>query len=343
MRLPLPAKHPRGGPARHRLLPAILAVIALAFVAVALVARRQPVSTIPRLVLAVGSTFVPVVAVIALILAVLSRRVLLSIIAVILLMITVAVQASWYYVARPTDVGVHTDVRVLSSNLRYGRADPVFFVGLAKSSADVITVAELTPEAVGRFNQAGIAEKFPHSLLIPAPGPGGIGLWSRYPLIPLSASRHRGVQMPAARLQIPGVAHDPVLASAHIMSQVSDRVNTVEDWRDGMAGAKAQLDNFAAAAGPGAVIVGGDYNSTPDMRQFRDLLTDGYHDAVEQTGSGFAPTFPADTRFPPVITIDHVLTRNAVASSVMTIEMPGSDHLALLATVRVPLAPVAPG
>ena len=81
MRLPLPAKHPRGGPARHRLLPAILAVIALAFVAVALVARRQPVSTIPRLVLAVGSTFIPVVAVIALILAVLSRRVLLSIIA----------------------------------------------------------------------------------------------------------------------------------------------------------------------------------------------------------------------------------------------------------------------
>jgi endonuclease/exonuclease/phosphatase (EEP) superfamily protein YafD len=333
MRLPLRAKHPRGGPARHRLLPAILAVIALAFVAVALVARRQPVSTIPRLVLAVGSTFVPVVAVIALILGVLSRRVLLSITAVILLMITVAVQASCYYVAHTSDVGAHTDIRVLSSNLRYGRADPVFFVGLAKSSADVITVAELTPEAVGRFNQAGVAETFPHSLIIPAPGPGGIGLWSRYPLIPLSASRHRGVQMPAARLQIPGVAHDPVLASAHIMSPVSDRVNTVEDWRDGMAGAKAQLDNFAAAAGPGAVIVGGDYNSTPDMRQFRDLLTDGYRDAVEQTGSGFAPTFPTDTRFPPVITIDHVLTRNAVASSVMTIEMPGSDHRSLLATV----------
>lgn len=51
------------------------------------------------------------------------------------------------------------------------------------------------------------------------------------------------------------------------------------------------------------------------MQQFRDLLTDGYHDAVEQTGSGFAPTYPSDTWFPPVITIDHALTRNAVASS----------------------------
>ena len=149
--------------------------------------------------------------------------------------------------------------------------------------------------------------------------------------------------MPAARLAVPGLRHEPVLASAHIMSPVSDRQNTVEDWSNGMAGAKAQLENFAVAAGPGAVIVGGDYNSTPDMRQFRDLLTNGYHDAVEQTGSGFAPTFPADTRFPAVITIDHVLTRNAVAASVMTIEMPGSDHRSLLATIKVPLAPVAPG
>ena len=332
-----------GGPTRRRLLPTGLAAIALAFVAVALVARRQPVSTIPRLILSVGSTFVPVVAVVGLILAVASRRILLSILAVFLLAITVAVQASWYYVARSTDVEAHKDFRMLSSNLHYGHADPVFFVALAKSSADVITVAELTPEAVSRFNRAGIAETFPHSLLLPAPGPGGIGLWSRYPLTPLSASRHRGVQMPAARLAVPGLRHEPVLASAHIMSPVSDRQNTVEDWSNGMAGAKAQLENFAVAAGPGAVIVGGDYNSTPDMRQFRDLLTNGYHDAVEQTGSGFAPTFPADTRFPAVITIDHVLTRNAVAASVMTIEMPGSDHRSLLATIKVPLAPVAPG
>ena len=163
-----------GRPTRRRLLLAVLAVIALTFVAVSLVARRQPVSTIPRLILSVGSTFVPMVAVLGLILAVASRRILLSILAVFLLAIIAAVQASWYYVARPTDVGAHKDIRVLSSNLRYGRAEPVSFVALAKSSADVITVAELTPEAVGRFNQAGIAETFPHSLLIPAPGPGDI-------------------------------------------------------------------------------------------------------------------------------------------------------------------------
>jgi len=319
------------------LLPAVLAVIALAFVAGALVARRQSVSSIPHLILSVGSTFIPMVAVLGLVLAVASRRILLAIVAVFLLAITMAIQASWYYVAGPTDVGTHKDIRVLSSNLRDGRVDPVPFVALAMSRADVITVAELTSEAISRFNEVGIAESFPHSLLVPAPGPGGIGLWSRYPLNPLSAAWPRGVQMLAARLAVPGLRHEPVLASAHIMSPVSDEQNTVEDWRNGLAGAKAQLDNFAQAAGAGAVIVGGDFNSTPDMRQFRDLLTDGYHDAVEQTGAGFAPTFPSDTWFPPVITIDHVLTRNAVASSVRTIDIPGSDHRAVLATIKVPL------
>jgi endonuclease/exonuclease/phosphatase (EEP) superfamily protein YafD len=286
---------------------------------------------------------VPLAAIVGLALAILSRRTSLAIFAVFLVTATVAIQVSWYYVSHPVDLGPHAAIRVLSSNLRYGRADPTAFVGLARANADMITAAELTPDAVTRFTEAGIEETFPYSLLIPAPGAGGIGIWSRYPLTPLTTLRHRGVSMPAARVQIPGIPYDPVLASAHIMSPVSDRVNTVEDWSNGMAGAKAQLDNFAQAAGPGAVIVGGDYNSTPDMRQVRDLLANGYHDAVEQTGAGFAPTFPSDTWFPPVITIDHVLIRNAEASSIKTIQMPGSDHRSLLATIQVPLDPVATG
>lgn len=102
------------------------------------------------------------------------------------------------------------------------------------------------------------------------------------------------------------------------------------------------MNNLAETAGQGAVIVAGDFNSTPDMRQFRDLLTNGYRDAVEQTGAGFAPTFPSNKWFPPVLVIDHVLTRNAAASSIQTVDIPGSDHRALLATVHVPLDPEPP-
>ena len=238
-------------------------------------------------------------------------------------------------------LAAYQDIRVLSSNLRYGHADPRFLVTLATDSADVVTVAELTSDEVQRLKQAGIDNVFPYSHLIPAPRAGGIGMWSRYPLSVLSAPRHRGVTIPAARLRIPGMRFEPLLASVHVYSPVAGDTNTVAEWRGGMAGAKVQLDNFARIAGPAAVIIGGDYNSTPDMRQFRDLLTNGYRDAVQQTGSGFAPTFPSNRWYPPVITIDHVLTRNAAASTVRTITVPGSDHRALLATIQVTLDPTA--
>lgn len=58
------------------------------------------------------------------------------------------------------------------------------------------------------------------------------------------------------------------------------------------------------------------------MRQFCDLLTDGYRNAVEQLGPGFALTFPSNRWYPPLITNDHMLTRNAATSSIRTIEVP---------------------
>lgn len=322
-----------------RVVATLTASIALLFAAVALVFRAQPVSSIPRLVIAVGATFVPLIALAGLLLAIMSRRIVLSIIGIFLLAATIAVQVRWYYNGRPFSNGPYTEIRVLASNLRYGRADATEFVALASKNADVITVAELTPESVERYVQAGLERDFPYSQLTPAPGASGVGIWSRYPLTAVTAPRHRHVSIPAARLEFPGLEFEPLIASVHIMSPVAGDENTVDEWRYGMAGAKAQLDNFASAAGPGAVIIGGDYNSTPDMRQFRDLLTNGYHDAVEQTGAGFAPTFKADSWLPPLITIDHVLTRNSEASSIRTVKILGTDHRSLLATVRVPLNP----
>jgi len=143
----------------------------------------------------------------------------------------------------------------------------------------------------------------------------------------------------AARLRVPGVGRDPLVASVHIMSPVADETNTVDDWRSGIAATEAVLDDFADTAGQAAVIIAGDFNTTPDMRQFRDLLTNGYRDAVEQTGAGFVPTFPADSWLPPVLAIDHVLTRDCRVTAVRAMEIAGSDHRALLATVQLPRTP----
>lgn len=253
--------------------------------------------------------------------------------------LTLAAQIPWYYFGAPATLGSYTDVRVLSSNLRKGRTDASSFVGLAKERADLIAVAELTAEEARRFSQAGIREAFPYSVLKPAPNAGGIGLWSRYPLTAVQPAKQQDSTLVAARVGIAHVRFDPLIASVHLTSPVTAQAGSFDRWRNGIAEAKTNLDHFAQIARSGAVIVAGDFNSTPDMRQFRDLLANGYADAVEQTGAGFAPTFPSNKWFPPVLVIDHVLTRNAAASSIQTVDIPGSDHRALLAIVEVPLNP----
>ena len=185
-------------------------------VAATLVARAQPVTSMPRLVLTVGAPYVALAAAMVVAVALWRRRSVLALGTAALVTVALAIQVSWYYLGRPPDVGPHAEVRVMAANINRGQADAASFTAVAERNADVITVAELTPEAVERFAEAGINEVFRHSNLMPAPGAGGIGIWSRDPLRVLSAPRHRGVLMPAARLQVPGVRFDPVLASVHV-------------------------------------------------------------------------------------------------------------------------------
>jgi len=304
-----------------------------------LIVRALPLPNNIALFVAVGSPYVAVAAAVVLVVSAIHRRVAMAVIAATIVAANLVIQVPWYYFGKPLDVGEHVEVRVLSANLRLGRADVPSFVDLARASADVITLSEMTPDWLRRFYATGIRTEFPYSVLVPAAGAGGFGLWSRFPIEVVTPMK--GGSMIAARVQIPGVRVDPVIASVHIINPLAFYGRAFDQWRSGIASAKERMGGLADAAGPGAVIVAGDFNSTPDMRQFRDLLSNGYRDAVEQTGAGFAPTFPSHPVFPPLITIDHVLTRNAAASSIRTIDLRGSDHRALLSTVDVPLDPVS--
>jgi endonuclease/exonuclease/phosphatase (EEP) superfamily protein YafD len=96
------------------------------------------------------------------------------------------------------------------------------------------------------------------------------------------------------------------------------------------------LADVAEQTADGCAIVTGDFNATLDMRPFRDLLSDGYRDAAEQSGAGRTPAFPADSWLPPMIAIDHILTRHCRATSLRTLEIPGSDHRGIVASVTIP-------
>ncbi len=112
-------------------------------------------------------------------------------------------------------------------------------------------MSELTPEEVWRLSQAGLGEVFPYSVLIPAPDAGGIGLWSWFPLAAVSAKQPY-TAIAAARLQVPGVRFDPLVASVHVISPVTSTSDIVGDWRTGIAAIRAALNDFADAAGQAA-------------------------------------------------------------------------------------------
>lgn len=143
--------------------------------------------------------------------------------------------------------------------------------------------------------------------------------------------------MVAARVAIADVQVDPIMASLHVMNSLTFYGRAFEGWLAGITAPKDRMEGLATEAGDGAVIVAGDFNRAPDMRQYRKLLTDGYRDAVKETGSGLGPTYPSYPWMPPFYTFDHVLTRNTSLSSLQTIPLPATDHRALLATIHMPL------
>jgi endonuclease/exonuclease/phosphatase (EEP) superfamily protein YafD len=110
----------------------------------------------------------------------------------------------------------------------------------------------------------------------------------------------------------------------------------LDDWNRELAEWPQILQDAAHSAGTGSVIVAGDFNSTLDMRPFRDLVRDGYRDAAEQSGAGVTGTYPANLWVPPLLAIDHVLTYRGTANRVQTVELPGSDHRGLIAVAEIP-------
>jgi endonuclease/exonuclease/phosphatase (EEP) superfamily protein YafD len=266
---------------------------------------------------------------------ILARRWFLTTAAVGLTVATLAVQLPLFIGsgdARPSDVGL----RVISANLRLGQADPASLVRSARAQADVVAFQELTPTAVKRLSAAGLDATFPYRWVDARNGAEGVGVWSRFPLdatMRIPGYAHAAV---SAEIRVPGVSPNPTVVVVHLPGPWPF---PIDDWSRDFDRLPATLAEVAEQTGRGCVIVPADLNSTMDMHPFRGLLRDGYRDAAEQAGAGFDPTFPGDLRVPPLVAIDHILTRNCTATSLHTIKIPNSDHRGVVATVMIPRPP----
>lgn len=320
-----------------RVFVTMLGMFAFAIGAAGLVSRYLPVSNEIVLVVSAASPYLTVAAAAAMVLFVLARRWALTIVAALLCVVMIGVQLPRFF--GPEKSGVPSvAVRVVTANLGFGRADPRAVTELARTTADLLVVQELTPDAAAGLSSAGLDDTFGHSVLQPGERAAGIGVWSRYPIV--DSALIDGYQMPMlrARIQVPGVMFAPTVLAVHL---AAPWVQPLHHFRDDLARFPATLREVSRDAGSGAVIVAGDFNSTIDMQPFRKLLDAGYRDAGEQVGAGLTRTYPSKPWRKPMIGIDHVLLYNCTASSAGTVAVPGSDHRGLVASIDVPVDPTA--
>ena len=314
-----------------RVLATVLGVLGLFVAAAGMAARYLPLSNQPLLIVAAAAPYLLLAAPVAAVLLLLGRRWLLVILAAALTAAAVVAYLPRYQ-APGTPEGQDVDVRVLTTNLAMGEADPRAFAALASERADIVAVQEMTPQAAAGLSSAGMDVAFPYRVIAPAQLASGIGVWSRYPIV--NSGRIDGYSLPmiGTRVRIPGVAVDTTVLSVHLAAPWPQDIS---HWRGDIARLPDTLSEIGRTSGAGAVIVAGDYNATADMAPFRALLTGGYANAV--AGGGLLRTYPQSGVVPALLGIDHILTKNADAVSVATVDVAGTDHLGLVATVSVPV------
>ncbi|MGK8524475.1 endonuclease/exonuclease/phosphatase family protein [Nocardia asteroides] len=216
---------------------------------------------------------------------------------------------------------------VMQSNLLFGRADPAVVVRAVRDNGvDVLTVDELTDAAIERLAGAGLLGELPYHYTEPTrDGGGGTGIYSRYPL--RETAKYDGYILNNVSATMEHPEQGPITVFA--FHPVPPPFN-FPAWQAEMRRTREILD---AHSGP--AIVGADFNATRDHAAYRDLLRGRFASAADQTGAGLLPTFPDDRAWGPVIGIDHILVAEATAERLHTLSVPGSDHRALIARVRL--------
>jgi endonuclease/exonuclease/phosphatase family metal-dependent hydrolase len=221
-------------------------------------------------------------------------------------------------------------LRILTSNLLVGRAEADVIVELVSSKhADVLFVQELSDDAETRLQQAGLGELLPHRVTQNVPHGTRGSIYARYPL-------HAGPPGPVSAARCTAWLYLPSGQCVHLTCVHAAPPRP--PWSPEATVRWRSQISALPAPGDGPHILAGDFNATLDHAQFRELLRNGYVDAASQVGHGLSFTWGRHPdRRPTLLAIDHVLVdRHCAVITTSAHRVPGSDHLALFAKLRLP-------
>lgn len=214
---------------------------------------------------------------------------------------------------------------VATLNMRFGEADPDAIVAMVRDQdIQVLALVEITHDAVDALDAAGLGELLPYSVDASTTLYQGAALYSATPI------------------------EDPAVHGGMVSNAVSGTIrmggSSVDVWVahpmvPGLRSHAAWSEDFDLLAhwlsdveSPAMLL--GDFNATLDHSGPQALEDLGWSDAVDDAGAGFLPTFPANSAIPPLVAIDHIMASSDVltATDVTTVTIPGTDHLALVAS-----------
>lgn len=219
-------------------------------------------------------------------------------------------------------------LRVMTANLWSEHVDAAGLGQVIDEVApDVLAVQELEAHAVG-----AIAARFPHVFLDPGTDALGSGVASR---LPATAARLAMPHRDGWILTVtpPGRGGSFEIVAVHLMNPIRWPWLASAGIRRRQVGAVES--HLRTTTGP--VLLVGDLNATPVWPAYRRLLRTGLVDGSRRAGTA-APTWRHRGVGPPMLRIDHALTRHLTVTSTRAVAIPGSDHLGLV----VELAPPTP-
>lgn len=234
------------------------------------------------------------------------------------------------------------EIRVMTLNCRYGRANASQIIKLAKThKIDTILLQEVSKKLVKNLEKLGIKHDFAHVQLGSANGHENGGFNAIYTRLSNVKSFGKSIKIDAANVPIvTAVTRDSsaenlliTFASAHPKSPMRG----CAAWSSGIMALAKIGENHNENNVKDVKIIGGDLNSTPDHPSFRALLKSGFLDASMQIGKRLK-TWPTWQKWPN-LALDHVLVKstgcNAIATEQRAIRVDGSDHFALIVCVSI--------
>jgi endonuclease/exonuclease/phosphatase (EEP) superfamily protein YafD len=205
---------------------------------------------------------------------------------------------------------------------------------LTESGADVIVIAEATPEFMRIFDSVGGDASHPHRVSDPADTSDyAVAIASRLPLNPRSAVRSIGqLRLAVAEVEISGI----LVTIAALNARSTFDQEGQEIWKDQIDELKSYVPTVA-----GPLVVAGDLNGTGFRPEFEELLKVGLDDAIDSLGQAWKPSFSLKSVWPlgalgVVARIDQALVNDQVcALKIRNLKPRGSDHLPFVITLAV--------